>query len=62
MDCNNSKCDDVECSPTSEEENLEVVCVESTNNYIIYEEEDLLKFKEKFVSKLDDVSMEITHY
>jgi hypothetical protein len=27
-DCNNSKCDDVECSPTNEEEDLEVVCVE----------------------------------
>jgi hypothetical protein len=45
-------------SPTSEEENLEVVCVESTNTYLIYEEEELLKFKEIFLFELDDVSME----
>jgi hypothetical protein len=35
--CNNSKCDDVECFSTSEEENLEVVCVESHDNYPIDE-------------------------
>jgi hypothetical protein len=33
--CNNSKCNDVECSPANEEEYLEEVCVESTNNYLI---------------------------
>ena len=27
LDCNNSKCDDVEYFSTSEEENLEIVCV-----------------------------------
>jgi hypothetical protein len=62
FDCNNSKCDDVECSPTNEEEDLEVVCVESADNYLIDEEEELLKFKRNFLSKLDDVSMEIGHY
>jgi hypothetical protein len=62
FDCNNSKCDNVECSLTSEEENLEVFCVESTNNYLIDEEEELLKFKEKKLSELNDVSMEIGHY
>jgi hypothetical protein len=61
-DCNNSKCDDVECSPTNEEEDLEVVCVESTNNYLIDEEEDLLKLKDKILSELEDVSMEIGHF
>jgi chromosome segregation ATPase len=61
-DCNNSKCDDVECSPTNKEEDLEEVCVESTNNYLIDEEEDLLKFKDKILSELEDVSMEIGHY
>jgi hypothetical protein len=48
-DCNNSKCNDVECSPANEEEDLEVVCVESTNNYLIDEEEDLLKLKDKVI-------------
>jgi hypothetical protein len=28
LDCNNSKCDDVEYFSTSEEENLEIVCIE----------------------------------
>jgi hypothetical protein len=57
--CNNSKCDDVECSSTNEEENLEVVCVESVDSYLIDEEEDLLKLKDKVLSELDDVSYEI---
>jgi hypothetical protein len=61
-DCNNSKCDDVECFSTSEEENLEVVCVESDDSYPIDEEEDLLKLKDKVLSELDDVSSEIGHY
>ena len=33
--CNNSKCDDVEFSSTNEEENLEVVCVELVDSYLI---------------------------
>jgi hypothetical protein len=42
FDCNNSKCDDVECFHTNEEEDLEVVCVESSDNYLIDKEEELL--------------------
>jgi hypothetical protein len=61
-DCNNSKCDDVECFSTSEEENLEVVFVESDEIYSIVEEEDLLNLKDKVLSELDDVSSEIGHY
>jgi hypothetical protein len=33
LDCNNSKCDDVEFFSTSEEENLEIVCVEFDGSY-----------------------------
>ena len=33
--------------------------MESTNNYLVNEEEDLLKFKHKFLSELDDVIYEI---
>jgi hypothetical protein len=61
-DCNNYKFDDVECSPSSEEQNLEVVCVESDDNYPIDEEKYLFKLKHKFLSELDDVSSEIRHY
>jgi hypothetical protein len=57
--CNSYKCDYVECSSTNEEKILEVVCVESVDNYLIYEEEDLLKIKDKVLSELDDVSYEI---
>jgi hypothetical protein len=55
-DCNNSKCDDVECSSTSEGENIEVVCVESDDRYPIEEEEDFLKLKDKVLSELDDIT------
>jgi hypothetical protein len=61
FDCNNYKCDDVECSPTNKEEDMdtiEEVCVESTNNYHIDEEEDLLKLKDKVIVVLGEVSME----
>jgi hypothetical protein len=58
-DCNTPKCNDVECSPKNEEEDLEVVCVESTNNYLVDEEEDLLKLKDKIMNDLEEVSMEI---
>ena len=47
--CKNSKYDDVECSSTSEEENIEVVCVESDDSYPIVEEEDLLEIKDSFI-------------
>jgi hypothetical protein len=43
--CNNSKCNDAEFSLANKEEDLdalEQVCVESTNNYLLDEEEDLL--------------------
>jgi hypothetical protein len=33
LDCNESKCDDVEFFSTSEEENLEIVCVEIDGSY-----------------------------
>jgi hypothetical protein len=33
LDCNDSKCDDVEFFSTSEEENLEIVCVEFDGSY-----------------------------
>ena len=58
-DCNNSKCNDVECSLANEEEDLEVVCVELANNYLVDEEEDLLKLKDKVIYVLEEVSMEI---
>jgi chromosome segregation ATPase len=45
---------EVECSLTNEEEDIVEVCVD--------EEEELLKFKEKVLSELGDVSMEIGHY
>jgi len=60
--CNNSKCNDVECSPTNKEEYLvaiEEVCVESTNNYHLYDEDDLLKLEDKVITSLGEVSMEI---
>jgi hypothetical protein len=48
LDCNNSKCDDVEFFSTSEEENLEVVWIESIDFYPMEEvEEKLLELKEK---------------
>jgi hypothetical protein len=47
-DCNNSKCDDVECFSTCEEEDLEIVCEESDDNYPMEEvEEELSKLKKK---------------
>jgi hypothetical protein len=51
---NDSKCNDVECYPPNKEE----VCVESANNYLIDEEEDLLKPKDKVIDDLKEVSME----
>jgi hypothetical protein len=41
LDCNNSNCDDVEYFSTSEEENIEIVCVEFDGSYLmeIIEEE-----------------------
>jgi hypothetical protein len=48
LDCNNSKCDDIEYFSTSEEENLEIVCVEFDGSYpmeII--EEELSKLQKK---------------
>ena len=59
FDCNNYKCDDVECFSTSEEKNIEEVCVEPDDNYPIVEEEDLLKLKVKVLAELEDVSSEI---
>jgi hypothetical protein len=48
LDCNNSKCDDVEYFSTSEEENLEIVCIESIDCYPMEEvEEKLSELKEK---------------
>jgi hypothetical protein len=38
---------------------IEEVCVESTNNYHIYDEEDLLKLEDKVITSLGEVSMEI---
>jgi chromosome segregation ATPase len=49
----NSPCE-VEIYLTNEEENIVEVCV--------YEEEELLKFKEKVLFELGDISMEIGHY
>ena len=39
LDCNNSKCDDVEFFSTSEEENIEIVCIESIDCYPMEEVE-----------------------
>jgi hypothetical protein len=61
-DYNNSKCDDVECSSTSEEENIDVVCVELDDIYPIDEVEDMLNLKDKVLFELDDVSSEIMLY
>jgi hypothetical protein len=48
LDCNISKCDDVEYFSTSEEENLEIVCVELDNGYHKETiEEELLELKRK---------------
>jgi DNA repair exonuclease SbcCD ATPase subunit len=47
-DCNISKCDDVEYFSTSEEENLEIVCVELNDSYPMEEvEEELSELKRK---------------
>ena len=51
FECNNSKCDNVEFSLANKEEDIVEVCVN--------EEEDLLKFKEKMLSELGEVSMEM---
>jgi hypothetical protein len=49
LDCNNSKCDDVEFFSTSEEENLEVVWIKSIGCYPMEEvEEKLLNLKDEF--------------
>jgi hypothetical protein len=42
LDCNISKCDDVEYFSTSEEENLEIVCIESNDSYPMEEVEEEL--------------------
>jgi hypothetical protein len=48
LDCNNSKCDDVECFSTSEEENLEIVCVEFDGSYPMERiEEELSELQNK---------------
>jgi hypothetical protein len=48
LDCNDSKCDDVEFFSTSEEENLEIVCVEFDGSYPMERiEENLLKLQKK---------------
>jgi hypothetical protein len=48
--CNNSKCDDVECFSTCEEENLEIVCEELNDDYLMEEvEEELSNLKKKVV-------------
>jgi hypothetical protein len=45
-DCINSKCNEVECFSTSEEQDLEIVCVESYDSYPMEEvEEELSKLK-----------------
>jgi hypothetical protein len=47
-DCNISNCEDVEYLSTSEEENLEIVCVELNYGYPMEKvEEDLLEIKQK---------------
>jgi hypothetical protein len=46
---------EVECSLTKEEEDIEEVCIEFANN----EEEDLLELKDKIITNLEEVSMEI---
>ena len=40
--CNDSKCDDVECFSTCEEEDLEIVCEESNDDYPMEEVEEEL--------------------
>jgi hypothetical protein len=48
LDCNISKCDDVEYFSTSEEENLEIVCVDSIDGYPMEViEEELSEIKRK---------------
>jgi hypothetical protein len=48
LDCNDSKCDDVEFFSTSEEENLEIVCVEFDGSYPMERiEEELSELQKK---------------
>jgi hypothetical protein len=57
LDCNNSKCDDVEFFSTSEEENLEVVWIKSIDFYPVEEvEEKLLELKRKVEDGLYEYS------
>jgi hypothetical protein len=61
LDCNDSKCDDVEFFSTSEEENLEIVCVEFDGSYPIERiEEYLLELQKKVEDGLYEYSND--HY
>jgi hypothetical protein len=60
FDCKNSKCDDVECFSTCEEEDLEIVCEESNDNYPMEEvEEELSNLKTKVDWGLYEYNMTI---
>jgi hypothetical protein len=60
-DCNNSKFDDIECFPKNEEEDLELVCVELADSYLIDKEEELLlKHEDKVCNYLEKA--ECHHY
>jgi hypothetical protein len=61
LDCNNSKCDDVDYFSTSEEENLEIVCVEFDGSYSMERiEEELLELQKKVEGGLYEYSND--HY
>jgi hypothetical protein len=60
LDCNNSKCDDIEYFSTSEEENLEIVCVEFDGSYPMERiEEELLELQKKVEDGLYEYKMTI---
>jgi hypothetical protein len=61
LDCNNSKSDDFEYFSTSEEDNLEIVCVEFDGSYPMERiEEDLLELQKKVEDGLYEYSND--HY
>jgi hypothetical protein len=61
LDCNDSKCDDVEFFSTSEENNLEIVCVEFDGSYPMERrEEELLELQNKVEEGLYEYSND--HY
>ena len=66
LDCNNSKCDDVEFFSTSEEEDVEIVCVKFDDSYPMEENrrKSIRNFKRKVEEGLYEYRSDhfYTHY